>query len=765
MTFLVRIFLLSVFMTGIAHADQGLSGEINALAHLTLSEDLGQQIIKFIAGGGYDSYTTPSLLSTISRYLNTIALCMMGWLTVLGGATYVIQTANKGTPGGQVISSFWMPIRISTALILLIPVPSGGGYSMIQYGVITVAEKGNAVGGAVQAVGIDYLYNFGAYKPSSVPDGSSFILDWVSSEVCQKYINGYTNSNTIVANQNQSSVGDLYRTSLSYDYNEVAEGFTKNNPRLGYCGSISFTLAKESVGESDRYVEFGNVRAFPTQELLTAQSNIIRSLKPKISSIADAILSDEGALRALQEQGESAQSTYESAQAQVAGKISGSVGTYSSAVTQYNQLVAGAIQKYVNMNAESVSGGNWAEQTKQMGWVGLGTIFWQVNVSQSRVNALGAAFKATYTPPALDKDWTEDVRLAEISQRLGGLARKVAAGDSGKYSLNNVPDLSIADAGADGNFDWPKVFIYRVSSYLFESMAFDGGNSDLLVNMQYYGAALNTTAETLVWLRIIGKNIAIGALKAVEKTADTVGNTVGIIPGVGNLIKAGLAGVSTFAATTLVGIIGDLAEFLGQIILYLIIVGFILAVVLPTIPLVFWFMGVISWFLFFIECLLISPTWLAAHGTAEKEGWGTEHTRQGYMLMIGLFMAPTIRVSAFLAVFLALRPLGVFVEMMIQYLRGVVVHGPAMLTIQLGTIGLVAIFAYTGMVRIFSLPNEMFEKGLRWVNGGQEVTGDSGAEQQTRSNMVMLGTKGEQAGGALTRSKPTGGAPKAPTNA
>jgi len=73
-----------------------------------------------------------------------------------------------------------------------------------------------------------------------------------------------------------------------------------------------------------------------------------------------------------------------------------------------------------------------------------------------------------------------------------------------------------------------------------------------------------------------------------------------------------------------------------------------LAIVLPCIPLFYWFMGVVSRILFYVECLIISPIWLAAHGTAEKECWGTEHTRQGYMLMIGLYLNPILRCAGFL---------------------------------------------------------------------------------------------------------------------
>lgn len=186
-------------------------------------------------------------------------------------------------------------------------------------------------------------------------------------------------------------------------------------------------------------------------------------------------------------------------------------------------------------------------------------------------------------------------------------------------------------------------------------------------------------------------------------------------------------------------------EFMSQLIVPLLIAGFALAVVLPAIPLFFWLMGVISWMLFFVECLLVSPMWLAAHGTAEKDGWGSEHTRQGYMLMIGLYLNPILRVAGFFAIFLVLIPLGRMTGWLSEYLTGVASSAWLSPAIMVGAAVILAVFAYSAAVRVFSLPNELFERGLRWINGGQEVTGDSSSEQQNRTIIAQVGTKADTA--------------------
>lgn len=67
------------------------------------NKDFGQTVINWIAFGKPSgvAFGDTSLLSTVSFTLNALALVMMAYLSMLGGLTYIIQTANKGTPGAS----------------------------------------------------------------------------------------------------------------------------------------------------------------------------------------------------------------------------------------------------------------------------------------------------------------------------------------------------------------------------------------------------------------------------------------------------------------------------------------------------------------------------------------------------------------------------------------------------------------------------------------------------------------------------------------
>lgn len=748
------------------------------------AQDFGNTIIDFFAGGGSaNPATEASLTSTLSFYLNLIALAMMAWLGVLAGSSFIIQTANKGTLGGQVISSFWMPLRICTATILLIP--GTNGYSALQYGVLTNAKMGNDVGNVVMAGGLNYIYANGVYRPPMFEDGSALIMAWTAAEVCRQYVNSYTESETIVPTIRTRSTDGYYVTEMGYDWNETPNSAVGANPRTNYCGNISFrmdnNITAASVGDSIfTYNGLASQNLTDQSDPLYASpariapffEGILRETQENVSAIAAMVLHDEGALRNLQSGGSSYQPAFESARAQTPQRLNDAKGLFVSAVGAYNEKIRTTVASTVeDVIREENDNQSWKDQIISAGWPFLGTVFWQVQMSQMQINGVAKLFAATYSPPMADSSFASDTRYAEIAARVEALSKKYAEtkNTSALLTSANYHSLSaIADSGAEGSgmMDKVKSWLFQAAAIPYKVMI-NRNDDDLIVNMQYFGSVAGGTAEYLFWAKTLSKASVKGATAAgkdlvggLKSSAEKIPVVGGILGGFLSPVSAFSKGVSAFAES----IVDDISGMLNMVCFYLIIVGFTLAIVLPTIPLIHWFMGVISWMLFFIECLLVSPMWLAAHGTAEKEGWGSEHTRQGYMLMIGLFLAPTLRVVGFLAIFLALKPIGALANALIDYVHGVIISGVISPFMILGCMALVSIFCYSSMTRIFSLPSELFERGLRWINGGQEVTGDASSEKESRHNVAAFSSKSEHAG--IHGVKPGGGFkdPKDPGN-
>lgn len=705
--------------------------------------DFGQQVINFLTSGSYSTaagVSEKSLMSVVSLTLNAIALTMMAWLAVVGGATYIAQTANKGVPGGQVISSFWAPIRISTATILLIPL--GSGFSTLQYGVITIAEKGNAAGSSLSAKGLEYIYENGAYRPPIMTDASSVVMGWVGSEVCRQYVNSYLKRDAVVLETRRQSSLATETYMKSYDFRERPGSREAAYPRRGYCGSLSVEMPKEVLNAK------AHTRIVP-KKVFEKYGGLVEQMQPAVAEVASMILSDEKSLRTLQKNGASAQSAYESASDAVAEQVSAASVRYVALVNEYNSRIATLVATSVNEVFADNAGVSWKDEITELGWTSLGTAYWQIAQSQERINSLAKLLSGRYQEPQLDKQFETDERFVEVGLRLQGLKR--FADEVMKPAQDPKAHIvSIEAAGADGNADFFKKMLASIGSGIMKSLVFNEADGDLITSMQYTGSVISSTVDAAVHATIWGNATAKSLEKTASFTASNLANSASSIPFVGAFFGAGataVGSVSVAATSFFSELVGGYAGLIEPLLYPLMIAGFVLAVVLPAIPLFFWLMGVVSWMLFFIECLLVSPMWMAAHGTAENEGWGSEHTRQGYMLMIGLFLNPVLRSAGFFAIFLVLQPLSTIVQWLASYMIGVVITGWASPLIVIGAPFVIAFFAYSAAVRIFALPNELFERGLRWINGGQEVTGDSQAEQHNRTTIGVFTNKVEQSSG------------------
>lgn len=744
------------FGAGLAHADEGF--KIESLASVSnAGYDFGQKIINWVTyGSDTGSHGEKSLLSVLSLTLNTIGLFMMAVLMIFGGGNYIIQTANKGVPGGQVISSFWMPLRMAVASLMMIPLTSG--FSAMQYGVTSVAEMGNTHANILEEKGLNYIYDFGVYRPISIINGEDVIFSWIGSEVCRQYINSYTKAETI--GYTVSTVGDVHKgfvNKIQYPYKESSSSFRAANPRSEYCGAITISApAKGKIPDSTGMAEFAKKTDISTQVATDAQSKLVsllNGLRPEIASIAAKIMADQSALQNMQSNGSGAQATFEKALNEARGKSSGLVGEINSVLKKYNEGRQSIVAQAVNTaNTAGRDGMDWKKQTIDGGWPLLGTVFWQVSNGQSQINSLAQLMVATTSDPQIDGEWAQDQRLDELAQRVVNV--KKAYGSSGASMLADgspgqvIPSLSaISMSGSEGAgmYDAIKMSLYNMLSSITRSALQMNSPDDLIINIQFIGSAIGAGAEAMYLTKAGVFTGATFLAKTAEMAGDALSSNVfSWATGTGTAAKF-VGGVGSVTIAVIDAMSKFLFPLIDQMLAILIAVGFVAGVVLPTVPLSIWFMGVISWMLFYIECLLVSPFWLAAHGTAEKEGWGTEHTRQGYMLMIGLYLNPILRVAGFFAIFIALKPVAYLVSWFFDYIAGVLQSGFVNLFSSVGGVVIGILFAYTAIIRCFSLPSELFEKGLRWVNGGHEVTGDGHSEEKARGNFMAFVSKGEHA--------------------
>lgn len=729
----IKSFALLVGLLGLPVIAQASSGS-NEIT------DVGQKVINFILYGQEVPKDGASLLSTVSGVLNLIALFFMAALSILGGLNFIIYTANKGKIGGEVISSFWMPIRISTATILLVPLISG--FSTIQYLVRNVAEAGNEHAAYLTTKGLEHIVNEGTYRPPMLADSYPFVGDWLTSEVCRLYIDSKEKREAIVANPIKS----LTTSGYAYGMKEKERtgvmnwvpGFRmilgKASPRQTYCGTVSISIPTRTLNTAVATEEI-SFQNYAAQTAAKEFPKILRQVQPDVEAIAKKIMADEYALADLQKSGVTKQGEFENKYKNMANVIEGSGNDIQKAAEKLDKLLVAATTKIVSehQNKFNKAESKWHEEISAKGWTALGTSYWYITKQQQRINDTAALFRPTVSPPELDGDYIDDERLHELFERVTGLANTSQRSDGKSGTIK-----SINFSGADSTNDVAKRVPVAISKYVAEALFTSDDDGNLIGTLQKNGSLVTATLDVALYGFIGAKAITDGALEASKQAADAGSKAFG---GMFAVFTGPAATIGVGKLAFLSSLFDSASSIVKSIYFPMMLGGFVLAVILPAIPLMYWIMGVISWMLFFIECIIVSPFWVAAHGTAEREGWGTEHTRQGYMLMIGLYLNPILRVAGYFAIFLALVPLSWFVKWFSDYMYGVISTSYVSPMLIVGGTLVFVYVAYQGAIRIFSLPNEVFERGLRWLNGGQEVTGDSNNEHQTRMMVMSMGNR------------------------
>lgn len=473
-----------------------IAAAILCLSSPAFAGDFSEQVINLITFGSDSTHNVDdtSLISTISRTLNLIALSVMAWLAVIGGTKFVIHTANKGVPGGQIISSFWMPIRISVATILLVPLTNG--YSSIQYGVMSVAKAGIAAANNVQKSGLNYVAEHGVMRSPFLADSKNIVLGWITSEACRQYINSYQGYEVVTPHLNQQTSLNSIKLSYSYDVNETPGTREKADPRLGYCGSISIDMPRDFLPDNAAF-------SYVAPSIIQARyAELLAALQSEASAIASMILSDETSLRQLQRSGSSAQTAYESASWANAAQIDAAASRFIQLANRYDTELNSIIATSINQVSTDTSGTSWQNEIKTLGWAATGSMYWTITKQQERINALAKSLEAVYQQPQLDQHYSTDERFIELSLRIRGLQKFALSVQETPVNSNIV---SISNAGVDGSGDFVKKFFAEVSSNISRSCLFDSTDGDVISSLQFCGSMINTTVDTAIHAIILGK--------------------------------------------------------------------------------------------------------------------------------------------------------------------------------------------------------------------------------------------------------------------
>lgn len=163
--------------------------------------------------------------------------------------------------------------------------------------------------------------------------------------------------------------------------------------------------------------------------------------------------------------------------------------------------------------------------------------------------------------------------------------------------------------------------------------------------------------------------------------------------------------------------------------------GVLLAYVLPALPLVIWIAGVAGWLLMLCQSVLGAPLWAATHADPRGERIATNRSAPGYMLLFALIARPVLLLAGFIAAMLLLEFLSQWIFQAFASWHGTQDSTGA----GTGLVGsLLTIFLICTMITViarwsFSLILQVPDSVLRWIGGAATALGESEMAEEART--------------------------------
>ena len=170
-------------------------------------------------------------------------------------------------------------------------------------------------------------------------------------------------------------------------------------------------------------------------------------------------------------------------------------------------------------------------------------------------------------------------------------------------------------------------------------------------------------------------------------------------------------------------------------------VAFMFGIVLPSMPYMIFLIVIVGWLLGVLQTVLAIPLWALLHMTPEQTFVGSQ--RQGYLMILSLFVRPALAIIGLFAAILVSDPLVTFVVNGFFAVREAVDGGA---TGAMSYIGALPMFLWW-MIALsfllipvlqmcFGLPQILPGAVLQWIGAGVSDLGESGATGKLQSGLA-----------------------------
>lgn len=655
----------------------------------------------------------------------------------------VLNTGQDGEFLGKRWSSFWVPLRFAGGAALMLPI-SNSGYSFVQAMCLWIAGQGIGFADSVWDAIVDtHMPKAGSTIVAQVST-SSIVSNIFGSEVCTAYINSRTagtinpdvkynwfiddktSSGGLVTYKGvwwkptlESNVGASSSGSMVYDSARVARGQV--------CGALTYSYKADKQNPTTDYaVLIGKVHMDQATQMRPSLSNLAKDYVAALNTDTDG-----------------------SKVADVEIKIKKAIEQYSDSYK--NALIAAADTQISGSPLGTMK--KMQETMKKMGFAVAGGFYMELVKTQNSVRA-GLQATPGYQGPSYDvigKDYGSENWLVvkraldtvtmnaamDISEKNmdGSVEAGGAQGVAGTDNLTKVKTIDLdkkmfettdLSNGIDG---WSQKMALAIMQAVIQVGKTNQQNSDAnLVNSngQFNNFSLTNskTTNTSVILQLKNKGDTILNIAGITYASYVV--ATGAVKWGSSNIVGRIADFVTGAGSAWSTVLETIGLMIFSMVMGLITLGVMLAVVIPMTPFMIWVMGIMGILVLIFEALVASVIWAVMIMHPSGEGVTSDHSRQGLMILLMVFMRPTLMLIGMEAGIFMVEPMVAFVNDMF----GFVFHST-----QEGTVsGLFIVFGicsiYTTLIlavirKSFSMIHVIPDRVLMWIGGGPSQLGES----------------------------------------
>lgn len=662
---------------------------------------------------------------------------ILTWVTVFG----LTNTANDGQVLGKKWSTFYTPLRTFTASALLIP--STSGYSIIQLAVLllvtwSVGFASNMWGRVVDAT-IDNTITDQVLW--SIYDDKQFdrtAFNIFKMQVCSLALADGVNQTT----------GSQYNFLLHPQFKQIKIGdATTYQTRLDFrdprwpgsedvCGELvlSSTLVKvdtnrASVSQVNATLadEIANLQGIIGNYCYMSTMDMFSKMEPlarEVVRIANSTDPNE--------------------------KFS--VNQLQAVIDQSREAMLKDIRDEVSRRVAGENSGLKAK-LKKGGWVMAGSLHRELIAIKDGIrNAMTTQqqfISGTYSPDHLLAGGAVSTSINTVMARYNTLAGFIVKGidERAQVKERNPTDLPSIETGLG-----PEDFA-------------DGGKSVKTQITAWFNGLANSAMQGIVFFLAKDTNDPVMQVKSLGdwmiSFAETLKVTkVALVATVDGLFE----GSKVAASQTVLGTNAAAFMAVGPGVMKFILTliqetwamvepgvdamlygGYFLGMWLPMVPFYVFSLGVIGWLVQVVESLAACSLWMVMHLTPEKDDSFIGSQQQGYLLLMSLFARPPLMVLGLVASMSILTPAVRYINagfmMSFRIIQADSVTGLLSLA---GYTLIYGVIIFAVFMLVFSLPQTLPDRILRWVGAGISDLG----EQNTMSR-IESGASGQAKAAAV----------------